>query len=1492
MRNLTLVQSLKSKGIRSSANIIQNNNDDSSNSLSVSETIDYASIELINDKLLNVWRIGGKIYFQGALISNIGENGSDPLCIHAFDDGRVFIAFSNGEMILIDPINTPSSSLSLSNSFHNDNNDKFEESIESIGQIPEGISAASWTKDGTKLAIITKITKKLIIMSRYFDIIHEAPIETDELGQEFVNVGWGKKETQFHGKANKEAALKKEILKEELSPFDDLSSRLVWRSDGLVLACSTIDNERIRGTDQEEETEMKRKRRIRIFESQGKLSSTNETIPNLEHSIAFSFREGAGGLVASIQYSMDSNQRSVVFIEKNGLKHGEFPLCSTIQSPLPKSEFCPLDNSSPNSMHWNSDSSILSILRDKTIELWTMRNYHWYLKFKRSFESQIISFTWDFHDPLCYALMTRNGFIFKERYIWNFYRSSSIRQENWKDGEIDNFEQDNLSLVASVDGNTLLLTPLAQKNIPPPFCLIKMNLPSVPYFVAINVINNNKGKHSINGNYYRLAISFEDGIRIYESEIKEKNGIINEKDIPQLIYEIPIEEMGRVPMTAMTITSFNSQISNHDDNVQEDNENNDIKENCDKDSLISSLLVSLKMASCLSNGIYEIKMENRKSSLKKLEKEWKIEKEFIETLSPVSHLTLSRDSFYQVTSSNPFYHYYECIENLKEDGKSKIASLLPNGDLHVNGMLILKNCNSFMACRDFLICSTRDQLLKFYPFDLPLEKWKEISNTITEESTRNLEFESEIVTIAPRSCAVILEMPRGNLETIYPRALTIAQVKRHLILLEYQEAYTICRRCRIDLNILCDMNPNLFFKNLDKFVYQIGKAEYLNIFLANLKEENLVSGERSRYGGFLLLQSIHIDDSIIPSNKINSICNGILALNLDPTVYIETIMTAYVSQKPPQIVMALQKIVELKTRLPDNLDLLEKSLKYLMFLVDHDLLFDVSLGMFNLALALSIARRSKKDPQDYLPFLKMLNEKEDWERKFLIDDYLKKYDSALVYIHQGLLEEEEKNQKLNQSNERMNEKEKKEEKENCLNDSNNENKFIEYMKKHELYKQAIEIVMNNCHVISQSQPLSQSQLQFKSQSSSLIILDNLEKRIHLEYAQWLLKNKNLKMAMIFYELLGDYENIISIAIDLGEWQKVIELSKVKENEIKKKKQINHENETKVETQNEIENNHLVNNCIKLISVLNDQKRYSESIIIAMEYLNDQELALDIAIQGKLWKDAQRLMIINGKEELTITDQRKRVINACREWLKDTNDQIEILKEEWEGKRTRFFVLTNTLLTQSNNEQQIEMKTAMALGGARESMIDGGNDHFDTFDENRTVNVMVDNLSEMSMRSTTSTVNTGLTRITTTSTTHKSRKKAERHRARGKVGSPYEREHLFKSMKEIHDRLSLIFKDQMIDCLWFLMEHDLKNSFNLLKSSCKFLMDLVENVKTFIEKTRNLQKELEIKYSSLYPDLFTFEEKTAWLMPVPEELKRINGEIPNILLAHPSLTQLI
>lgn len=93
---------------------------------------------------------------------------------------------------------------------------------------------------------------------------------------------------------------------------------------------------------------------------------------------------------------------------------------------------------------------------------------------------------------------------------------------------------------------------------------------------------------------------------------------------------------------------------------------------------------------------------------------------------------------------------------------------------------------------------------------------------------------------------------------------------------------------------------------------------------------------------------------------------------------------------------ALFKISEFKVA--NNSAVVDEGLRHLLYIVDVNELFDVSLGTYNFDLVLMVAEKSQKDPKEYLPFLNDLKKLEENYMKYKIDLYLKRYKKALQSI--------------------------------------------------------------------------------------------------------------------------------------------------------------------------------------------------------------------------------------------------------------------------------------------------------------------------------------------------------------------------------------------------------------------------------------------------------------------------------------------------------------
>jgi len=78
--------------------------------------------------------------------------------------------------------------------------------LECVGSVASGISVMSWSPD-QELVLLATGQQTLIMMTKDFEPIMEQQIHQDDFGEsKFITVGWGRKETQFHGSEGRQAA--------------------------------------------------------------------------------------------------------------------------------------------------------------------------------------------------------------------------------------------------------------------------------------------------------------------------------------------------------------------------------------------------------------------------------------------------------------------------------------------------------------------------------------------------------------------------------------------------------------------------------------------------------------------------------------------------------------------------------------------------------------------------------------------------------------------------------------------------------------------------------------------------------------------------------------------------------------------------------------------------------------------------------------------------------------------------------------------------------------------------------------------------------------------------------------------------------------------------------------------------------------------------------------------------------------------------------------
>lgn len=235
---------------------------------------------------------------------------------------------------------------------------------------------------------------------------------------------------------------------------------------------------------------------------------------------------------------------------------------------------------------------------------------------------------------------------------------------------------------------------------------------------------------------------------------------------------------------------------------------------------------------------------------------------------------------------------------------------------------------------------------------------------------------------------VILQLPRGNLETINPRALSIKIIVNLIEAKKYLKAFQIMKVERINLNLLFDHNPDKFLEDVELFVREINDPVLLNLFLLELTDENIT---QTMYANCYEKRNPAMEGkkSIIADRFIK-------ILEKDSRLLLSLVTAYYIKRTQVDLEKALNVIFE--TKQTQGFKPAESALSHLLLLVPINEIYNIALGMYNFDLIMFVAEKSQKDPKEYIPFLKELKSLDPNYQKFTIDNHLKRYDKALISL--------------------------------------------------------------------------------------------------------------------------------------------------------------------------------------------------------------------------------------------------------------------------------------------------------------------------------------------------------------------------------------------------------------------------------------------------------------------------------------------------------------
>lgn len=854
--------------------------------------------------------------------------------------------------------------------------------FECMGSVESGLTAMQWSPD-QELLVLTTGAETILLMTREFDPVTEIPLHSSEFGEgEFITVGWGKKETQFHGSEGKQAARKQKEDVQGANAWDDRLPRIRWRGDGQCFAVSCINP--ANGA-----------RYIRVWSREGALQSTSEPTNGLGQAL---FWKPTGALIASTQQK--PNKHDMIFFEKNGLQHGEFNLL-TGREDVKVVE-----------VMWNLESSVLCVWCQQLdgenptetstqpasfVQLWTCSNYHWSMKQTLNFDSlhgKVSALTWDPEQAYRLHVMTSRGHYFQYTWTWATHCSQGMTACD-------------PAAVCVIDGAILKVTPMRNMVVPPPMSAYQLPLPSAAAQVVSPAsppdATSDIGVLTHDNQFLLFSHSAEagkTGKTVATLDAAGGQGFSPQCSTPvlQATYRLVLPDgvtefpscITHVCWPHKDVLVFSVQgdggVSLCTTRLSQQSEEEKLCLGCPvpvEDDVIS-LSVNPQNASCvavqLSTGhVLRFNYEE-------------------EMLLPWETADGEEVRF-------PFACTQMAVTTFKEE--EAVLGLTDRYRFYVNGTEVASNCTSFAVHDEFLLLTTLSHTVRCISRHTAVKALPNLSDGKAhpfDESIRRVERGSRIVTVVAEDTKLVLQMPRGNLEAIHPRALVLATVRRKLDKCEFGSAFSIMKKHRINLNLLYDHNPAVFLQQVTQFLHQVPSVTDINLFLTELLEDDVtVTMYTAAYNrtSATTTTAAATASGNARSGKVDTVCDAIRQAleQMGADKFRLAILTTLVRKSEPQLQKALEMVWSLRAKgeKRDGVSA-EEALKYLLFLVDVNKMYDAALATYNFDLVLMVAEKSQKDPKEYIPFLNQLRRLESNYCKYTIDKHLKNYSSALHHI--------------------------------------------------------------------------------------------------------------------------------------------------------------------------------------------------------------------------------------------------------------------------------------------------------------------------------------------------------------------------------------------------------------------------------------------------------------------------------------------------------------
>ena len=735
-----------------------------------------------------------------------------------------------------------------------------------VGRVSPAIAAAAFSPDHELLAVVST-SYRLLLLTPDGDVLSDQPLT--ESGEGVI--------------PGQVMAVRGES--------DEAEARcgvsVTWRGDGQYVAVSTYHS-------------AYHYRRLRVFSRLGEPTSHSYPFPSQPRAEAVGLSpllhwRPSGNLITSTERRQIGHtiKHEVVHFERNGLRHGELLLRQVevgvrqeekkeekvkaragvvrrtrkaagdedegdgeeeaADDGMDESEKWAGISSTTDvtvlALQWNADSDLLALLVQhpsgrQSVQLYSVSNYKYDLQQDITLPSppshtasdtataahHSLSMLWDAEDGMSLTVLSGSGGVHSFVFGWDVH--VALTEARW---------------TAVVDGCDVRLTPVARAIIPPPMCHTAVSFPAPVSALSFAC----RVEHSEQGEWTSVSVSGAE--RTTPMCVVTSDAVLHVvHDVDTLTRRLSFP-LSSLPHLSLPLSSLPFPLTRLR-HVQ-------LLYSATHYTLLATHPLPTSSSSSTLDCVIELTITRAGQLVDLYQTPAPTNTQILRLSYNPFHTTLfiqlttaqllrytpthSRHTAPSLSAAGAFpapCPHFGCVSM---GGESVMVGRDGRSHLYCDSTLLTPVCSSFSLHHPHFLCFTisgQQNALFFVSLHLPLATNLSPDTRSDPHSLRLIEKGSQLLTLVPSllSPRAILTLPRGNLEAVYPRALTLDALTDALAVGEWGRAYRTCRVNRVDFNLLYDIDREEWVEEgAERLVLDVAGVDELNLFITSVVERDV-----------------------------------------------------------------------------------------------------------------------------------------------------------------------------------------------------------------------------------------------------------------------------------------------------------------------------------------------------------------------------------------------------------------------------------------------------------------------------------------------------------------------------------------------------------------------------------------------------------------------------------------------------------------------------